>query len=105
MGIAQAVDFGDTLIAGRDAWIAVEPIGVRRPPRHSSFDSTEVYQRPTRWPAMRGRVCGSHGNCIELELPQLGNDTLATLSRTAIGFVRTRNNGWSEGVGRVSDSG
>lgn len=103
VGIAQAVDLGDTLIAGRDAWIAVEPIGVNRPIRHSGFDSTEVYQKlVNRWPAMRGRVCRSHGNCIEFELPQLGNDTLATLSRTATGFVRTRRGEdplWGQGVG------
>lgn len=54
VGIVQAVDLGDTLIAGRDAYIAVEPIRVRRPVRHSSFDSTEVYQRVANlWPAMR----------------------------------------------------
>ena len=103
---AQAVDLGDTLIAGRDAWIAVQPIGVKRPIRHSSFDSTEVYQRPdNRWPAMRGRVCGAPGNCIELDLPQLANDTVSHLLWTDYDFVRgKRENAWWNlrvGVSRI----
>ena len=64
----QAVALGDSLMQGRDTWIAARPV---RKLRSRTVDSVTVQKWLSHtWPEVRGRVCQKAGPCNDLEMRQ-----------------------------------
>lgn len=86
--MAQAVSLGDSLIEGRDAWIAVQPVRERR---SWPIDSMTVHRElVTTWPEVTALVCDSPGaSCTGLEMMQRAADTVTfMLSGRRDRFIR-----------------
>lgn len=115
VSVAQAVEAGDTLRAGRDAWVVVRPKKVPRKRRHPSHGTDEQYYfLGNRWPAIRAEVCLAECTTFEMAQhapPEIvrtrnpGLDTLASMSSSdSRQFVQSEYSGgggdswWAQGV-------
>ncbi|MCY3546902.1 MAG: hypothetical protein OXH49_08460 [Gemmatimonadetes bacterium] len=66
--LVQSVSLGDSILEGRDTWIAARPV---RKLRSRTVDSVTVQKWLSHtWPEVRGRVCQKSGPCNELEMRQ-----------------------------------
>ena len=99
VALAQAVEVGDTLRAGRDVWIAARPRSNRRSRPPSFTDDETLYLIGNFWPAMRAEAC-LDAVCTTVDLAQNSPDSVAAMFRSEFGgfvvseFYPPRGDSW-----------
>lgn len=84
--MAQAVSLGDSLIIGRDTWIAARPV---RHGRTWAIDSTTVHRElVTTWPEVTAAVCVDE-ICKDFDMMQRSPDTITYMRRYEEGVIWT----------------